>query len=326
MTKISHPPRPPNVPRGPQRPVERRRARGQGVQGGAPSRIDELDEDELGIDEEKEIGASDHHGERPSDTHDQALRMLEEHRKRGNADAGHSQAEAREQREQRESISSQHATAEVQRQSLSSRGIFGGRTQSSESISKVDTRAQGTAKVVAPSEGSAPSGVTATTVGASTSARPVTSSGPVTGSSPVTSGPASASTGAHAPVPTASAKPLSAHGLLATGKKVGTFLRELSLASLTDSDTHTRLRAAVDEAQRLLSGKDGIGRVALGEDKNANPVVLVIARRGVSLQQLLATVPEAVQGVATRISIGFDVLPLRRSGGAGPSSQGGLPR
>jgi hypothetical protein len=287
MTKISHPPRPPGLMRNPSRPVERRRAsRGQAAQGSAPSHLDELDEDELGI--EDDVGSSDHQqGDRPPDTQEQAWRhMNDEFKRRDGAGAGQSQA--RGQRDAHDGIASQHLTAGVQKlsQSPGSRGIFGGRPQGPEATAP--------ASPVASASGPAQAGA-------------VTSSGAPTGArAPST------------PVPNARpSAPLSAHGLLATGKAVGSFVRELPTASLTNSDAHVRLRAAVDEAQRSLSGKDGIARVALGEDKNAHPVVLVVARRGVSLQQLLATVPESVQGVPTRLSISFDVLPLRRSALAG---------
>ncbi|WP_404364923.1 hypothetical protein ACIHQR_32035 [Corallococcus coralloides] len=287
MTKISHPPRPPGVMRNQPRPVERRRAsRGQAAQGSSPSHIDELDEDALGL--EDDLGSSDHQqGDRPPDTQEQAWRrMNDEFRRRDGAESGQSQA--RGQRDTRDGITAQHLTADVQKlsQSPGSRGIFGRRPQGPEPSAP--------ASAAASASGPGPAGA-------------VTSSGAMAGArSP------------SPPVATARpAAPLSAHGLLATGKAVGSFVRELPPASLTDSDAHVRLRAAVGEAQRLLSGKDGIARVALGEDKDAHPVVLVVARRGVSLQQLLATVPESVQGVATRLSISFDVLPLRRSALAG---------
>jgi hypothetical protein len=304
MTKISHPPpRPPGVMRNPPRPVERRRAsRGQAAQGSAPSRIDELDEDELGI--EDDVGSSDHQGgDRPPDTQEQAWRRMEEFRRRGGAESGQSQA--REQRDAREGIASQHLTAEAQKlsQAQGSRGLFGARPQGPESASRVEARAP-TAPVgaVSAASGTGPAGA-------------VTSSG-------MLSGARAPSTAVPSARPSA---PLSAHGLLATGKAVGSFVRELPLASLTGSDAHVRLRAAVDEARRLLSGKEGIAHVALGEDKESRPVVLVVARRGVTLQQLLATVPESIQDVPTRISIPFDVLPLRRSALAGPPP-GGKPR
>ncbi|MCP3099164.1 hypothetical protein LZ198_09815 [Myxococcus sp. K15C18031901] len=362
MTKISQPPpRSPGSVRAQQRPTERRRAsRGQAAQGTAPSQIDELDEDELGIDEQKEVGSSDHHGERP-DTQEQAWQRMEEFRRRGNTDSG--QAQAREQRDAREGISAQHLTAEVQKQAQGqgSRSIFGARTQSSESLSRVSTSpggmtpSGGVGAVGGPGAGMTPSGGVGAVGGPGSGMTPsggvgakgaasapggMTPSGGVgavgagvaaTGGAKAASGAAPASglgaaSAPSTPVPTARpSAPLNAHGLLATGKAVGSFVRELALASLTDSDLHVQLRAAVGEAQRLLSGKDGIGRVALGEDKDARPVVLVVARRGVSLQQLLATVPEAVQGIATRISIPFDVLPLRRSSLSG-TPPGGLSR
>ncbi|AGC43859.1 hypothetical protein MYSTI_02543 [Myxococcus stipitatus DSM 14675] len=287
MSKVSHPPgfRPPNPTRTPQRPTNQRRAsRNQGVQGG-PQRIDEV-EDEIELEKMQEEAASlGHNGGKSGDQRETAWAQLEQFRNKSNAGVGGDQQRGRAEHSAREEANSTRMTAELQTaaQSNPTRSIFGSKPRGID-----QAQAAQAAQALAPQQ-------------AVSSAQPSVASQKPSVSSP--------------PRPGA---PLNAHGLLATGKAVGTFVKELALSSLAGTELHGKLQSAVSTAQQLLANKEGIARVGLGENKNAEHIVLVVAKRGASLKQLLETVPEKIQGIGTLISIGFDVLPLKRGGS--PSS------
>lgn len=116
------------------------------------------------------------------------------------------------------------------------------------------------------------------------------------------------------PAPVASRALTGARGLLATGRPQGSYVRERAAGGTEGATSPPRALAAVEEARRLLVQVEGIERVSLGENKAGKQVVLVVARRGVSLQSLRA-VPQKVQDLDTVVLIPFDALPLRRPAG-----------
>ncbi|MCY1078034.1 hypothetical protein [Archangium lansingense] len=271
MKKITHPPlhRPHSTAR--PRPLEQRRrtARGQ-ANPGVNTGINELDEEERGLEEGADVSTG-HQDKR--DTEEQAWRRLEEFRNRGNLEFGQTKqrgasTDGVESSGARGGSSAQHLTAEAQKaaQANPQRSIFGTQRKLVETPRAQSLPAQPGPPVAPP---------------VSVPARP----------------------------PSA---PTSASGLLATGKPMGTYLRELPSVPPSGAAGPTQAMAAVEEARRLLTHVEGIERVSLGENKAGQQVVVVVARRGLSLQSMLA-VPEKIQNLNTVIVIALDVLPLRRN-------------
>lgn len=282
MKKITHPPihRPPSTARA--RPTEQRRrpARKQ-VNPGVHAGIEELEREE----EEHGLGegtdlSPGHHGDK-RDTEEQAWRRLEEFRNRGNPEFG-----------------------QTKQRGASADGAEAGGARGGASAQHLTAELQKAAQANPQRSIFGTQRKTLETPRAQPALSPP---------SPPASAPVSA------PARSASA-PTSARGLLATGKPMGTYLRELPPVPSGGAAEQTRALAAVEEARRLLSHVEGIERVSLGENKAGQQVVVVVARRGLSLQSMLA-VPEKVQGLDTVILLSFDALPLRRNPGTSP----GLP-
>lgn len=283
MSKVSHPPgfRPPNPTRAPQRPTPQRRAsRNQGVPG-SPQRVDEV-EDELELEKLHEEAASlGHNGDKPDSQRENAWQQLEQFRNRSNAGVGNEQQRGRAEHSAREEASSQRLTAELQTsaQSNPSRSIFGSKSRGVEQAQA--TQPTQAAQSVAPQQ-------------AVSSQPSVASQKPSVNPSP------------------RPGAPLNTHGLLATGKKVGTFVKRLDTSSLGDVELSKKLESAVKAAVKQLGAKAGIEHVALGEDKNAQPVVVVTINKNITKDELMAAVPKEFEGVNTLILVNFKNLPLKR--------------
>lgn len=78
-----------------------------------------------------------------------------------------------------------------------------------------------------------------------------------------------------------------------------------------EDEEDPELRAAVEEAIRLLFGVRGIHHIGPGKDDMGEPVIVIAAGRGFT-QVALKRVPAKVHRFRTVLALPYDLLPLRR--------------
>ncbi|MBL8953952.1 MAG: hypothetical protein JNK82_24460 [Myxococcaceae bacterium] len=109
-----------------------------------------------------------------------------------------------------------------------------------------------------------------------------------------------------------SGKPPDAFTLLNQAEPHGVFFKEDSEREGHSEDQEDpELRAAVEEAIRVMFGVRGIMRIGPGRNQADEPVIVIVTGQGFGEAQM-AKVPERVHRFTTVTALPFDVLPLKK--------------
>ncbi len=109
-----------------------------------------------------------------------------------------------------------------------------------------------------------------------------------------------------------SGKPPDAFALLNQAESHGVFFKEdYEREGHSEEQEDPELRAAVEEAIRMMFGVRGILRIGPGRNQADEPVVIIVVGQGFGEAQMLK-VPDKVHRFATLTALPYDVLPLKK--------------
>ena len=109
-----------------------------------------------------------------------------------------------------------------------------------------------------------------------------------------------------------SGKPPDAFTLLNQAEPHGVFFKEdYEREGHTEDQEDPELRAAVEEAIRVMFGVRGVMRIGPGRNQADEPVIVIMTGQGFGEAQM-AKVPEKVHRFPTVTALPFDVLPLKK--------------
>jgi len=109
-----------------------------------------------------------------------------------------------------------------------------------------------------------------------------------------------------------SGKPPDAFTLLNQAEPHGVFFKEdYEREGHTEDQEDPELRAAVEEAIRLMFGVRGVLRIGAGRNQADEPVIIIVVGQGFGEAQMMK-VPEKVHRFPTLTALPYDVLPLKK--------------